>query len=599
MMTIRIQSVAAACCLLLPALVSANPNNEDVHKVLAVFGGDEVKRWQAQAAELYASCLEDFKTFSEADEKGRLGRLSGKEIGQFRVKLEQLKRIGEFLQLFGEPCGADLELRAQELIAREPFTQKWRALPSSRRYINSLEVTFQKQRVQRLKVIEKIMKLAQKEQWSQAEQEFYRVWDGLHVALFVMPSNYRKGVAGEFMFVQGKVIPAMFEIRRTAAKQQLTKARTEQLPDFAAITAELAKTVNGIAATGQADWDGAAVSGPAAVEKLAERWRDVHVATLRCLAIDWAFASRLGRVGKTLDSASVKSQYAKFSAASADAVTKLIAADAARVSEAEAASLYTAYLRSLAPLARVIADQTAIPKWETALATLAAKSPSLAAEVQAYTTATGELLRWRARVATALAVAKSDQKLLLPTRMLDATRQETNYGGFYSQGMLPFLRESIPKLLPHAASKLIDTPAVALDVLRVSPTSRAAISRYRLRTYANVPATLDLAREVASLKADLLVSDQAPPLSLAAAISAHSAERGDFVSAGGTIDKVYVEGLITRFAALPTAASVLVPLGATLGETKPPHHRDVLFRFDLKPAWVRHDHFFAELPVAE
>ena len=105
--------------------------------------------------------------------------------------------------------------------------------------------------------------------------------------------------------------------------------------------------------------------------------------------------------------------------------------------------------------------------------------------------------------------------------------------------------------------------------------------------------------QVSALKSDLMIEPAASALTLAAATSVRSAERGDLAAVGGEIAGHHLEGLITRFAALPDAASILVPLGVLPTEDlKQPLLTQMLMRFDLKPAWVQHEHFYFELPAA-
>jgi hypothetical protein len=77
-----------------------------------------------------------------------------------------------------------------------------------------------------------------------------------------------------------------------------------------------------------------------------------------------------------------------------------------------------------------------------------------------------------------------------------------------------------------------------------------------------------------------------------------SAERGDFVAVGGTVKGLHVEGLIPRLATLRPEDLPLVPLGPLPAEAAPPHQllSQVLVRFDVLPAWVRHKYFFTSIP---
>ena len=122
-----------------------------------------------------------------------------------------------------------------------------------------------------------------------------------------------------------------------------------------------------------------------------------------------------------------------------------------------------------------------------------------------------------------------------------------------------------------------------------------AIARYHVRSYANIPAPLDLATETDMLKFDLMVDENLPAISILTAVAIDSAERGDFAAIGGTIRSQTLESLMTRFAALPTAASVISPLGIIPQESSDFGNRNqVLMRFDLTPSWGQHDFFFVE-----
>ena len=106
----------------------------------------------------------------------------------------------------------------------------------------------------------------------------------------------------------------------------------------------------------------------------------------------------------------------------------------------------------------------------------------------------------------------------------------------------------------------------------------------------------NLAEAIESLKRDLMVSDNTPPLSLQAMIAVKTAERGDFRAVGGAINGMYLESLMTRFAALPQAAGVIIPLGVIprepIGSNAISH---LLMRYDIAPHWLQHDYFFLEI----
>jgi hypothetical protein len=80
-----------------------------------------------------------------------------------------------------------------------------------------------------------------------------------------------------------------------------------------------------------------------------------------------------------------------------------------------------------------------------------------------------------------------------------------------------------------------------------------------------------------------------------------SAQQGNYLAAGGVVTDVYLEGLIPRFATLKDAQAPLVGLGILPRESESPDQllSQVVVRFDVRPSWVHHTHFFADLSAAE
>jgi hypothetical protein len=165
-----------------------------------------------------------------------------------------------------------------------------------------------------------------------------------------------------------------------------------------------------------------------------------------------------------------------------------------------------------------------------------------------------------------------------------------------SQETQPQLLTDAPDIMPIAVKRLVGQKATVRDVVRISPTSKSAIARYQARTYAIVAVPADLSREIGSLKADLLVTDQAPPLSLAAMQAIVTAERGDLIATGGEISGAHLESVITRFATLPASAAAISDLGRIPTETFGGNGLyNMLMRFELAPQWACHDYFFTTL----
>jgi hypothetical protein len=599
-------------CLVCSSVVFANPNHQDSAAALAAHGTGAAKNLHSRAASLYAAAAQETRTQLDAVAKGRGAKLSGKLIGQTRVKIRQLERLGAQLKIYGEPAGADFSMRFSYLATPQwwDVVTPYAAAPSSQKFVNSIRLAVKKQTPARMKTLERLQKMVAEQKWQAAEDELYRLFDGLEAGTCFLSDKEREEIESPFGEVKAAIDTAMRRIRSQEAAQLLGQSRAEQTPDFASHTTAFREATAAIAATGQANWDGEQVTGPQLVEKIGVRWTEVHVACLRCRALDWAMqplfqmaGANATRISSDPTSQTLQQDYAQFSSTCIESIVSVLRADAARVSGEDVAELYVAYLNSLAPLARQVADENAVKAWDVALRQLAARSPAFDAEVKSYDAATQELLRWRARTAASITQARSGEFQTLDKHLYDATVSKNPFLGLFPErpdGQLaPRLLASAPAILTVATPRLMGKQATAFDVVRVSPTSSSAIARYRARTYAKVLAGLDLSAQVSALKSDLMIGERSPALTLATATSVHSAERGDLAAVGGEIGGHHLEGLITRFAALPTPASVLVPLGVLPTEDlKQPLLSQTLMRFDVKPVWVQHEHFFFDLPAS-
>jgi len=597
--------------LVISPFASANPNDKDSGAALAAHGSGAAKELHARAASLYAAAAQETRTQLEAVASGRGERLSGKAIGQTRMKLRQIERLGPQLEIYGEPAGADFSFRFSDLATPQwwDVVTPYAATPGSQNFVNSIRDVIKKQTPARMKTLEKLQKMVAEQKWQPAEIELYRLFDGLEAGICFLSNQERQEILQPFGEVRAAIDGAMRRIRSQEAAKSLGQSRTQQTPDFASHITAIREATAAVSASGQADWDGEQVTGPQLVQKIGMRWTEVQVACLRCRALDWALqplfqmaGANAAKISPDPTSEMLQRDYSQFSAAVIESIISLVRADAVRVSGSDVARLYVEYLDSIAPLARQVADGNAVKAWDGALQQLAAKSLEFNSEVKAYDAATREMLRWRARTASSITQARSGKSPALDKHLYDATVSKDPFLGLFPErpdGQLaPRLLASAPAIMTVATSRLMGQQATAFDVVRVSPTSSASIARYRARTYANVPAGLDLSAQISALKSDLMIGEQSPALTLATATSVHSAERGDLVAVGGEIIGHHLEGLITRFAALPTSASVLVPLGVLpVEDIKQPLLPQMLMRFDVKPAWVQHDHFYVDLPA--
>ena len=588
-------------------VLQANPSDQDFDAALAVHGKTLSPELQQRAQSLYETANEAMIGFAKAVNSSRDVRLDGKKLGRTHVALTQVHRLGGQLLLLGEPAGADYQARVGVL--KQGLNRIIPAYQSSRAgqaFIETIRLQLRKQYPARMKTLVNVQQLATQQKWAQAEEVLYRLLDMLETGTVFLSSAEHQSIYDPFEEVRGAVDRAMFRSRMVQANEILRQSRRAQTPDFAGVDAQMKTAAQALTQSAKVPWAEESLTGPELVDRFGQKWREIQVMSLRCQALDWAMQFRASDMYEGEGDSSIDKRDAisgpmrQFTASVEQAIAQAIDADAQRASAEDAIRLYHEYLRVLAPLARQAERRGLASVVEPPLEKLASKSDAFAQEVAAYRAATDELLRWRRRVAAGRAAGQATSYPSVEKPFFEATRNEGEYRGLFPEKdadpRFPALQASAPQVMPVATERLMGQTVAVHDVIRLPGQSRVAIARYRMRTYANVPTNLNVASELDALKYDLLVSDQAFPLTLAAMQSLTSAERGDFSAVGGTISGLHLESLITRFASLPEPAAVLMPLGVLPREDVEYRiHSQMLMRFDIQPHWAQHDHFFIAL----
>ncbi len=147
-------------------------------------------------------------------------------------------------------------------------------------------------------------------------------------------------------------------------------------------------------------------------------------------------------------------------------------------------------------------------------------------------------------------------------------------------------------MIDETAKRLVGKSIKENRLLRLAPNSQTGVIPYMNGHYANVAVTLSAERELADLQVALLIDEEHSALSLAGMDAISSAEMQDYLSIGGTIQRIHLEALLTRFIAFPDPAIALVPLG---GLPQPTANLTLLeqtcWRLDIVPQWAHHRYF--------
>jgi hypothetical protein len=597
--------------LIVVMAVLANPSHRLLDAPLAIHGKVSTPPWHSEASKLYESARAKLLNYLEKEQKNAIKTINAEDLGKTHLMVTLINRGGVWMENWGEPAGADFKMRAGIMhghLGRIIGASK--NTPAGQKFIENVRVIVAKTSPARAKALTNIEKLCNEKKWEQAEAALFKVYDGLEPGVIFLTDEEKKPIYQPFMNVGVAINMAMAELRTTRSGDELKIAIQELAPNYSGILQEVNSAVDSVAATGTAMWRGGSVTGPQLVEKIGQTWREMQVQAQQLRGKRWAFQYR-STAGMNMSAFMnqdapdpIATEFSTFSQQVMKALVRLAEADATRAAPDVARTLYVEYLRAMAPLVRQTNDRGWATQLQAGLAKFQAKDTALDRDVKSYGGATSELLRWRARSAAATARARGTEFAAIDQKFYEGTVSgkvnDSDYVGLFSasptQRTQPQLLTASPEIMPIAVQRLVGQKVTVQDVIRIAPDSKASIARYAGRTYANVPAPLPIASEVESLKADLMISEQSPPLTLAAMQAVVTAERGDMIAVGGEITGSHLEAVVTRFASLPNSAAVLSPLGQIPPERfdGPPLH-NMLMRFEIAPQWVCHDYFFMTL----
>lgn len=555
-------TILAGCQFLLlvssSVLVSAASDDVETHAPLNIHNIANSQELLGEANGLYKKAA---TTVQGASEGG--GRTSPKTLAQAYASLRRLKRIAGDLQMHGEPAGADFDQRYGVLQKQLMDTiEQFKATQAGFAHANKTRTYLQTPKAvqARQAAVLKLRQLTGQQKWVEAYALLHETVDELaSQVVFLGPNDTYLNI---FSTLIAQINGSRNRLVRQQVLEVLTNAGTAQMPDTTGLLKRCSAAAMALRSSGTVDVGGQMLNGPACLGHFAGAWRQVHLATLRCRAIDWARRPPLPQSGapaaqdpKWID----ETKYASFCTEYLKALVGFIEADSERAQGEEASQLYQQYLQILPPVVAQTADDALTASAEAALDKLAQKSPGFHAQVEAYRAATDELLRWRERSAASSVEAQAAKFTSSGELMQQATVSRDGFRGLLD-ATTPILDNArLIGSVPVAVPEMMDKQVLVRDVVGL-PGGTLGVARYRSRHYSMVSA-YPAADEIQRLKEDLMVTEQLPPLTLPAAIAIDSAERGHYVAAGGVVRGIHIEGLISRLAVLPEGGVVMVAMG--------------------------------------
>jgi hypothetical protein len=309
----------------------------------------------------------------------------------------------------------------------------------------------------------------------------------------------------------------------------------------------------------------------------ARQWYAIHRDMLRLVGLTWA---DWGPQDPSAPSEPALAQYAPFCQQMTKSLQAVIDADTARASADEVAELHAAYVEGIAEMLSITRDDAMVEQFAASLDRLAEKSPQLAAQVRSYRGATDDWLRWRRKAAENAAAARRGKATELPTPMVRD----------------PLLHKPGPLLLTEIAAELANKTATATVAYLVPGKTPQPTSNLLQGCYVQVRTTTPVQDE--TLAADLLATDDLPPLSLQAAHALAANKRGNLAEAEGAVAKITLVGMVPLFVIDSDEHKAIAGMGALppLANGTPERAlRYVRAAIEIEPAWVRSDYFFKSM----
>ena len=582
--------------------ILAAPGTADPHSSLPVRDNEKCKALLEEATRLCDELTALLATLKAPPEGGKtLSKLPPREFGTAYVTAQRLRRVANELVIQGEPAGVDFQVRGYALERQlETAMTDYRKQPGNEDRVGITYTIFVREAKRRSGILPKVNILVNARKWDAAEALMIPACDAVDEQGAWFQGQVREQTTGSLSKAMILVTQEMSKRRAEAARQELGARRAAEAPALSEIIAPFRSAVLQVRANGVADFEGQSLDGPQLLQAMADAWQRAQWQTLRTQGIDWARGLNAGE-SKSQELTGMLAQYKALSAEFPQVIGALIESDTERVAPGLARQLYLEYLAQLAPLVVSMAGEAFAKEIEPKLAALSAKSPELLAEVATYRIVTGELLRWRRRVAEAQARVQGKGYQSIVEAAIPAVSTGLNKpgltGGASNQSLEFAIRFPLPLVAERMQKELVGK-RIRLDrISGIEAAKRRAVSAYQRRMYATFSQPEAALAEVTALAGDLMVNKAAPPLTWEAALALASAQRGDYRAAGGKIKAATLEAVVTRFATLPESARPLVPLGQLPAESMAPAPlSQLLIRFDFQPNWVQNEYFFVALP---
>ncbi len=602
-MNLKMAHYLTACIVIASTVVHANPTTRDMTKPLATH--NTIPESAASAAAIYEICIAAEKFVLQSEEtlaKKGPDALQAKLLGTWKSKVNQGIRDAEILRLMGEPASADMLMRLNDYTTRlnNVIVRYW-GTRAGTSLGHKIQAQLQKQAKSRDREYEKIRGMAEAKNFVEAEKAINQIAMELDEVIHFIGPQERQPFLVPYTATRGMIDPAMMQIRSAEANQKMTQAIDAMKPDEAMLSTWVDTAAGQLRSAGKATLEGKGeATGPLVLEALSEKWGAGHAAYQRIQGIRWAL--KWHRDGATVgygdttqsESDPTYSEASAWTKAVLSAIPVIIKADAESIQPGDVALRHQQYLAALAKMASLGESKAVMTAGNDALQSLLAKNSVYETSIKNYEAATRDLFTFQSRIIKETAAVLTQQYGPVDAVVREASRAVGTNPGLYPENptvpVSATLNAPAHLTLASIGPRIVGKKAQVTGVLRISPTSQTSAVEFVGRTYGTIPAITLPESQIRQLKEDLLVDDAHPPLTFAAAKAIQSVTLGNYSAAGGTLAGAQIEMMITRFAPMSPAASIIVPRGGVIGAgTSNSMMNQVAVRIDLDPAWIQHD----------
>jgi hypothetical protein len=589
-------TVLVSCISFWSAHANGQSHFGDPHAGLAIHGAGDAAAFGQTASGLYKAANDELGKWLDLASKNKLDAQKPDDVAKTYVQIQQMGRAARYLHMLGEPAGPDYQMRYQVL--SNAFSKLFEPYRNSQNFAKAqalARATLVKNANARAKKLEAIQKLVKADKIIEAEKEMDEAMDTLDSLIIFVPTDEVATYTTPFLELRtGYIDRPARELRIAAGQKMLAATRDGVKAEGANSVEQLVTAAEALKTAASVDLNGNATTGPQLVGVLEKTLLAEHAAMLRRRSTEMARASALEQNVETPDRKAIEDHYAALSKQLLGLLPAIIAAEAARATEAEAGALYSRHLEAATKLLLKTTSDLTKEATKKSLAALAAKTPNLAAEAANEEAMAREYLKWQKRTAATLAKAKAKEFAPIYQVFGDGTMVDAmtySDGLFNTMGNQPncYFYGASPRVIAAAQPKLAGKSVTVENVFPLEA-GGSGVSRYANRTIAMI-ALPDFSAEATALQTKLLGEGKTPK-SLEVSMAIEGTKRGWLRGAGGVVEELFVEAVITRFAKTPEAIAQLVPVGSWNDEPNQPLLKHALGRFVIKPSWYQGEYFF-------